>query len=217
MRKSILIISSVLFLAASVSLNALMFSNESCVAFPEGCSPGGGKRVGITIGSLITEGGCFFLKSNSDTTLFLSLIESSESTGPDYNALQSAINSAVFNMEQAKETYYQLKTLAAVTPYNQEVIQKLIQLDYTGLQKTNRLIPAIFDRVAELLGEGDVKGIYSECYLYLTELLEILNTVKKDIESNTFPNLSTLWRLNQKFAEVKLFGQYVTEVFYSLK
>lgn len=216
MRKCIVIISLILFFAAAVPLNALMFANESCVAFPEGCPEGGGKS-GITIGGFIAEGGYYFLKSCSDTDLFLSLIESTELSEPDYNALESAINSAVSNMEQAKNTYFQLKILAAITPYNQDVISKLIEFDYTGFQKENQLIPLIFDRVANRLGEGDVRGIYSESYLNLVELLETLKSVKKDVESNTLPNLSTLWRLNQKFSETTLFGQYVTEVFYSLR
>ena len=216
MRKRIVIISLILLFAAAVPLNALMWANESCVAFPEGCRGRGGKSS-ITIGGFIAEGGCYFLKSSSDKDLFLSLIESSELSGPNYTALRTAINSAVFNMEQAKNTYYQLKNLAAVTPYNQDVISKLIVFDYTGFQKENRLIPAIFDRVANRMGQGDVRGIYSESYLNLVELLETLQSVKEEVESNTLPDRSILWRINQKFSETKLFGQYVTEVFYSIR
>ncbi len=219
MRKRIVIISLILLFTAAVPLKALMWANESCVAFPGGCLQGGGEKrsTGTTIGNFIAEGGYYFLKSCSDMDLFLGLMESSELSGPDYISLETAINSAALNMELAKNTYYQLKNLAAFTPYNQDVILKLIEFDYTALEKKNRLIPAIFDRVRKYLAQGNVRGIYRESYLNLTELSELLESVKKDIEANTMPDLPTLWRLNQKFSETKLFGQYVTEVFYSIK
>jgi len=217
MRKSIVIVSLILLFAAAVPLHALMWANESCVAFPNGCLGGGGGKSGVTIGGFIAEGGYYFLKSSSDMDLFLSLIESSELSGPDYKAMETAINSAVFNMGQAKNIYSQLKDLAAFTSYDQNVISKLIEFDYVDFQKQGSLNPTIFDRVANHLGRGDVRGIYSESYLCLAELLEILKSIKKDTESNVLPDLSTLWRANQKFSETKMFGQYVTEVFYSLK
>jgi hypothetical protein len=41
--------------------------------------------------------------------------------------------------------------------------------------------------------------------------------VKERLEANMFPAVSSLWRINQEYAEVELFGQYVAEVFYKLK
>jgi len=166
-----------------VPLNALMWANESCVAFPNGCLGGGEGKSSITIGGFVAEGGYYFLKSSSDMDLFLSLIESSELSGPDYKAMETAINSAVFNMEQAKDIYSQLKDLAAFTSYDQSVISKLIEFDYVDFQKQCSLNPAIFDRVAKRLGRGDVRGIYNESYLCLAELLEILKSIKKDTGS----------------------------------
>ena len=121
MFKNFLIISMIFSIIFVSSINLLPFVvlNESCKAFPRGCESGGGLaeveglKSGVTIGSLIAEGGNFFLKSSSDFDLFLSLVESSELSGPDYNALQAAINSAINNMEQARTIYFQLKNLAA--------------------------------------------------------------------------------------------------------
>ncbi len=215
MRKILIIIPLVLMF--SFSLNAFMAGNESCNAFPEGCDPGGRAKSGPTIGSLIIEGGHYFLKSGSDMLLFLSLFEISELSGPDYDAMQSAINSAIENMEKAKNAYYQLKNLAAITPYNQEVISRLIEFDYAKYQKENGLIPAIFEKVREYLIIGDVRGVYNEFYCNTGQILDVLYDLKKDVDANTLPNLSTLWRINQKFSEVKLFSQYIAEVFYSMR
>lgn len=196
---------------------AAMFGNESCQAFPLSCSGGSGLASGNSIGSLIIEGGYGFFKSNSDLCSFISLVEISELNGPDFKALQTAINSAIDNMEKAKAAYFQLQNLAANTPYNQEVIQQLMHFDYLTYQNENGLIAPIFKKVDKLLSHGDVRGVYNEFYSNTGQLLRVLYTVKKDIDSHVLPNLSTLWRLNQKFSEVKLFGQYVAEMFYSIK
>jgi len=218
MKKLISILIFVL-LVCTPFLNAIMAGNESCVAFPQGCDPGGGGKslTGATVGSLIAEGGTYFLKSSSDIDLFLSLVESSELSGPDYEALQAALNSTIENMEKAKAIYYQLKNLAAVTPYNQEIISKLIEFDYSEFNEERGLIPVIFERVEKLLCQGDVRGVYAEFHYNTGQILETLYTLKKDVDGGIFPNLSTVWRVNQMFSKENLFGQYVAEVFYNLK
>ncbi|UCH97352.1 MAG: hypothetical protein JSV88_11015, partial [Candidatus Aminicenantes bacterium] len=169
MRKLLIIIFFLsIFFASSINLNSLMVLNESCKAFPRGCDSGGGLagleglKSGVTIGSLIAEGGTFFLKSSSDFDLFLSLVESSELSGPGYNALQAAINSAINNMEQARTTYFQLKNLADATPYDQEIISRLIEFNYTAFQLEHGLMPSIFEKVKTYLANGDVRGVYHE-------------------------------------------------------
>lgn len=216
MKKSVILL--ILFMCVFVGkLGAYMFGNESCQAFQLSCNGGSGLISSNSIGSLIIEGGRNFFKSNSEVCFFLSLVEISELTGPDFKALQTAINSTINDMEKAKTAYYQLKSLAANTPYNQEVILQLMQFDYLKYQNENGLLSEIFGKVEKFLSRGDVRGVYNEFYSNTLQLLKILYTVKKDIDSNVLPNISILWRLSQKFSEVKLFGQYVTEVFFGIK
>ena len=214
MRKIIIIAPLIFFLLVcfNAHLNAAMFANESPRAFN-----GDKKSSTPTISQLVIESGTYFLKSNSDMLLFLSMIESSESSEPDFKALQEAINSTIDNMENAKTACYQLKNLTAVTPYNQEVISKLIVFNYTNFQNEKGLIPVIFDKVIQFLKNGDVRGVYDEFYNYFNGILEVLYDLQKDVDNSTFPELSTLWHINQKYSEVKLFSQYVAEVFYEIK
>jgi hypothetical protein len=218
MRKTMI----VLVLMSVISTNSLfpaMFGNESCRAFPLQCDPDLGKSLAeiTTIGNLIAQGGTYFLKSSSDMDLFLSLIESSELSGPDFDALQASVNSAIDNMKRARAAYFQLKNLAAVTPYNQEVISQLIEFDYDGYQKKNGLIPSVFDKVRNYLCAGDVRGVYADFYYNTGVILKLLTNIKKELDLGIFSSLSSYWRLNQKFSENKIFGQYIAEVFYSLK
>jgi hypothetical protein len=120
-------------------------------------------------------------------------------------------------MEKAQAAYLQLKNLAAITPYNQAVINQLIEFDYARFQKESGLIPSIFEKVKKYLVCGDIRGVYNEFYNNTGQILETLYTIKKDVDSGISPDIPTLWRINQRCSEYKLFSQYVAEVFYSLK
>lgn len=221
MRKSLLVPILLLFFVGVIY--PAMAGNESCKAFNQ-CDPGGSggesrlfkPQSTPTIGWLIAEGGTYFLKSSSNIDLLLSLVESSEITGTDFDALERAIDQAIFNIEQARAIYLQLKSTADVTPYDQIIISKLIEFDYLKFQQQKGLIKSIFDKVVILLCQGDVRGIYQEFHANTGILLDKMLTIKKEIDANVSPNLETLWRINQMFSEAKMYSQYVAEVFYSL-
>lgn len=200
--------------------------NESDCAFHNNCENGGSSgrssvsgmvNDGVSLGRLIAEGGGYFLQALSETHRFLGLIESSEVTGPDISAIREAVNAAISNAEKAQEIYKQLINLAAVTPYNEVVIDRLMVFDFEGFQKQTGLLPVIFNRVWAYLGTGDVRGIYQRFYDNTGDILDRLTIIKSVVDSGQLPPMSVAWRLNQKCAEYKLFGQYVAEVFYKLK
>jgi hypothetical protein len=83
----------------------------------------------ITLRQLIADGGSHFFKSAGHINQFFSLVESSEITGPDYKELNKTLNAAIYYMEQSRITYLQLKNLASLTPYNQEVIYILLNFN----------------------------------------------------------------------------------------
>jgi hypothetical protein len=205
-------------LVFTVNINAFMIANESDGAYsPPPPLPNGMVSISsITLRQLIADGGSHFFKSAGHINQFFSLVESSEITGPDYKALQKNLNAAIYYMVQARDTYLQLKNQAAVTPYNQEVIYRLLTFNYDSFQGENGLFPVIFEKVKGLLAAGNVTGIYNEFYSYTGHILDLLYTLKKDIDSEIFPDISNVWKINQKYAEVKLFGQYVAMVFYNL-
>jgi len=212
---------SLILLAFTPLLHAFMAGNESCNAFTSGCDTGNGDNTNrinsLSLGRWIAEGGGYFLQSIAGIHLLFSRVELSEVSGTDFQTFQVTINAAIDNMEKAQFAYWQLKNLAAFTPYNQAVISRLIEFDYPGFQIETGLIPSIFVKVQEYLARGDVRGIYNEFYYNTGHILKMLHTLKKDMDAGIFPNLAMLWRLNQRCSEYKLFAQYVAEVFYSLK
>jgi hypothetical protein len=221
-KKSLSIITLVIVcmvIAFSVKLNAAMFGNESDGAYlpPPPASNGMASIKSITLRQLIADGGSQFFKSAGHIDQFFSLLESSEVTGPDYPGMQKNLNAAIFYLEQAGNTYLQLKNQAAVTPYNQEVISKLLNFDYDSFQQENGFFPIIFAKVKGFLAVGNVTGIYNEFYSNTGEILDLLYLLKKDIDAGIFPDISIAWTVNQKYSEFRLFGQYVARVFYSLK
>lgn len=208
-----------MLLTFSVHLNAFMFGNESDGAYiPPPPPPNGTDSIrSITLRQLIADGGSHFFKSAGQINQFFSLVESSEVTSPDYKGLQKTINGAIFYLEQARATYLQLKNQAALTPYNQEVISKLLNFDYDSFQQENGIFPVIFEKVKGFLAVGNVTGIYNEFHSYTGYILDLLYLVKKDIDSEIFPDILIVWSVNHKYSEFKFFGQYVAQVFYSIK
>jgi hypothetical protein len=215
--KKIISLSAILIalLVFTVNLNAFMAGNEGEGAYSSSGENSGGSAAAI--GELIVKGGGFLFQSSADIDTFFNKIELAELSGPDYEALQASLNAAIDHMEKARATYLQLKTLAAVTPYNQEVIYKLINFDYDAFQQENGLFPSVFAGVKDFLSIGNVTGVFNEFHLYTGQILDLLYTLKKEVDAEIFPTLSTVWRVNQQYSEFKLFGQYMSQVFYSIK
>ncbi len=219
-KKSLSIITLlIVFLVFAININAAMIANETNGAYssPPPAPNGTSSIRCITLRQLIADGGSRFFKSAGHIDQFFSLVESSELNAPDYMGLQKNLNAAIYYLEQSRATYLQLKNQAAVTPYNQEVISRLLNFDYDSFQKENGFFPVIFEKVKGYLAAGEVTGIYNELHSNTGYILDLLYVLKKGIDAGTFPDISTVWSVNQKYSEVKLFGQYVAQVFYRIK
>jgi hypothetical protein len=169
------------------------------------------------LGQLTIEAAGCFIKSNSDYQLLLREIELSGSYETNFAALQELINNAIENMQMANSTYLQMWQISEKLDYDPVVQEKLHQFDYSGYQVKNNLNWVIFERAANYLKNGDVRGSYKKAYIATGEILQGLETLKVNIEKNKLPKLKALWRLNQLYLETALFGQYVSEVFFALK
>jgi hypothetical protein len=225
---SIKIVMFIVLLLIAPNLQAYFSNNKSECAFEGSCPPpdesasiSSADRIascGLTLGQLIAKGGEEFLKSASDINSLLSIVEGSEVSGMDTPALNTALNSAIDNLEKARNTYYDIIWYTYYTPYNEAVISQLVSFDYTGYRKVNGLDRNTFINVQAYLGNGDVRGTYYKFYYDCDDLLSRLNTVKADINDGKPPEqyLSKLWRLSDYLTNCKRFSQYVAEVFYAL-
>jgi len=218
MRKELIIIllTVLILLFSKANVHAYFFANEGCTAYEGGCEQGI-RDATKTIKGYIIDGAGYFLKSNSDMQLFLSKIELSELNGTDYSELQNIINSAIENMENAKETYINLISIAKRTPYNPSVIEKLQLFDYSSFQEKNKLNADIFKQVETFLSNGNVNGIFEKLKEDMENILKKLYNIKSGVDSSRFPELSELWQVNQMNSVTMLFGQYATEILYALK
>lgn len=211
-KKTILKIFLVLFiiLLANSYVFPRMYANSSDDAYEEGV------KKGRSLETDIVEGAGYFLMSYSDILLFLNKIEISDLEGTNYSQLRTIIDRAVVNMDQAKLVYISLIQMAETTPYNQQVINQLITFDYTGFQQEKALNGTVFKEAEQFLKKGDVRGLYAQLLLETEMILSRMATIKSALDVDKFPQLSDLWRLNQKTCETLLLGQYTAEVFYRI-
>lgn len=169
--------------------------------------------MSISMHTYIVEGAGYFLDSHSSMQAFFNRVEMSDVNGVDYNELREILYKAIEDMEKAKEAYYNLKIKADNTPYKMSMIEILMQFDFEEFQLENGLLPSIFEKVEYYLSKGDVRGLYATILSSNEEILYKLYEIKEVVDADQFPEITKLWRINQKYAEFQLFGQYTSEVF----
>lgn len=199
--------------------------NSSEDAFEEDPPPpSGGTSEGLsgarsqspTLATYIIQAAGYYLKGYSQTLMMMNKFEMSDLEGVDIPALETQVNEAIGTLQQARDTYAALLTKARNTRYNQDMIKKLTSFNYTSFKNEKGLNSPIFNDVKYFLSRGDVIGIYAEVLAKVDMILADLNAAKNVLYANTFPTNTAMWRLNQRFSETQLFGQYVAEVFYRL-
>ncbi|MDQ1353833.1 MAG: hypothetical protein QG657_4140 [Acidobacteriota bacterium] len=170
-----------------------------------------------TINQYIIEGGGYYLKSDSDFILLLNKVEMSGLYGLNYEEALRIVNSAVYNLERARVTYFKLTILADTTPYDLTVQSQLINFDYKGFQEGKGFNPNVFTLVEKYLSKGDIRGIYHKLYNDVSGILGRLYRVKAGLEKNELTAISDLWSIHQQYADSIFFGQYVAAVFFEIK
>jgi len=214
-----IIITILMFLTFTPNVFGVIFGNDSCNAFKPGClPPPGGLNMStstdiitsVSLGQLIADGAGYYLSSDS---AFLSLLQKVESQSTGIDSLYMV---ALKNISLAESVYYDLVIAVENMEYNKVVLEKLRAFDYEGFQLKKGLNPAVFATVVKYLVNGNVKEVYAKFYNDTAEIHNLLENLKlvPGMETN---ELEKLWRINQKYFETLLFGQYVTEVFMAIK
>jgi hypothetical protein len=168
------------------------------------------------IGQYIVEGAGYFLDSSSYMLQFMRKVELAGSRELNYPELSQILDSALVNMQQARDTYKLLKETAGITPYNPEVIEALKNFNYDMYCKTNWLNKEIFTGVKSYLINGRVTETYGKLLADMYTMIYLLKLIKKYIDNNLFPPVRTVRLLNQTYSTSLLFGQYVAGVFEAL-
>ena len=199
------------FIILNTNTFAYMIANYSEGAF------GGDGEDSSTIDTFIVEGAGYFLKSYRDILLLLRRVEVSGTSGLDANEIGEIIDRSLANMTRAAEAYAALAKKAENTPYNEYVVSRLITFDYLKFQKEKGLNTSIFKKVKRYLENGDARGIYYGLLAKTGKILNLLHNIKSSLDKGNFPIVSKLWRLNQQFTDALLFGQYISEIFWTMK
>lgn len=169
-----------------------------------------------TIETYVIKGAGFYLNAYSDILVLLNRVEESDLIGMDYNEGRQISERALGNMYNAIHTYYSLIRRAEMTPYNETVITKLMVFDYAGFQEKRGLNSALFKQVEEYLQKGDITGMYKYIYIELAAIAQVLQHIRDELTLGKLPELSVLWKLNERCTQTLLFGQYMSRVFYAI-
>jgi hypothetical protein len=210
----ILLVMTVLTMFSTYSFS-LWYANGTEGAYNNGSGDGLGAPTS-PIAQYIAEGAGYFLDSYSCTLQFMTKVELASQRGMNYPELSQLLDAAIINMEQARYTYRLLKETADNTPYNPAVIEALKNLNYDLYCKANGLNKEIFTGVKSYLRSGNVTGIYGKLLADMGIMVNLLQSVKKNIDNNLFPPVETVRQLNYIYSTSLLFGQYAAAVFEAL-
>jgi hypothetical protein len=170
----------------------------------------------VSIEMYVVQGGGYFLKAHAAVQELLNRVEWQDIKAINYDELNRLAGSALYNMTLARSYYWQLLSLAEVTPYNPVVIEKLKGFDYDAFMKENGLNPAIFEQVRAYLANGDITGSIRHSFYRLAALEKLLIVLQGDICMKRLPDLALSWKLNEMCAENTLFGSYAARILNSL-
>ena len=217
--KSKIFIGTVIIFFTITSINAYWVFNETHTAFQSvsNDSDSNLSSNATDLNTLVIQGASSLIKSRANFLLLLNKLELSNLNGLNFDDLKNDLNHSIQDLENAYEFYYRLKAVADSTPYNQSIIESLKIFDYSGFQKEKELAPNSFDLVTMYLSSGDIRGIYSYYFHEIGSLLSNLYQLRWLLSFNTFPELENVWRINQKYMNALLLGQYTAEVFYNIK
>lgn len=201
-----------IMLTVNINLLSLIVLNDGEQAFTKPIPDG----KSITIQSCIIDGAGYYMKSYSDILIFLQEVECSTPGNVNYDELITIINSAIDNMKNAEGAYLNLEELANATPYNPVFIENLMAFDYRAFQQARAAYNVTFMFTRIYLSAGDVRGLFAHIKSGTSHVLNMLKDIKSAVDAEKFPELSALWRLNRKTAEIMLTGQYAAEIFYEI-
>lgn len=169
------------------------------------------------IKDLIVKAGTSFFRGNANVNLLVAQLEAAELEGVSYAQLQITVADALANMKASRNYYQALINMAATLTYNPAVIDQLKSFDYLSISTTSGMNRDICEQLKGHLLLGDVRGVYSRLYTYTSTIVDILETVQKEMSSNGVPSTATIWQLNQECSHMLLFGQYIAQVFKQIR
>lgn len=227
MRKTLIATLTLAFIVLLVpyGMFARVFGNGSGCFFAQGCNTvGNNQSSGLfytfsneqNLNQLIAEGAGFFISSQSDYSAFLNKVEMADLNDVNYQGLRECLLLSSEDIEKAIVTYADIIATTDTMPNNPDMVKKLQSFDYAAFQNKKCLNGNIFELVSSYLKKADVRGLYTTIHKEMESISTQLIVLETMVNNNQFPGIEIIWQLNQKYAELMLFGQYIAEVFYEI-
>jgi hypothetical protein len=102
--------------------------------------------------------------------------------------------------------------LAEQTPYNEKVIERLMDFDYTGFMAKHGLNSIIFKDVQTFLSNGNITGMYKHIHSKFNSIISILYSLRAET-SEQIISINYIWILNELSHNTLIFGQYTARCF----
>lgn len=167
----------------------------------------------LSLEEFVVTGAGYFLESYSYMLSAMQKVELSHPGQYNPQELIPILDNTIQSLKKANEAYTTLKQMADLTPYNPRIIEFLLAFDYDGFSRSMDWRLHTSDQVKRILAIGDVRAIYSQMVTDTASILDTLNQFKVNVETGQFPDIPTLWKINQAYTDTLLFGQYVAQVF----
>jgi hypothetical protein len=215
MKKVLLFLLCVCFITVN-TVYALIYANGACLYLDPPCGDpigsNGGRYASLSLKYLNVMGASSLLKSKSDYSQFLALVELAEMVEVNRATIKQYLVSSLTNLAEAHLYYYLVVIESGNYGYIEERIEKLKEFDFENFANSNSLNGCVFESVECFLKEGDVKGIYRKTY---DDLGVLLSRLKAFNDSFDLQNLDAkeMLLINQEFSRLMLFGQYSAMVF----
>lgn len=158
----------------------------------------------------MVNGAIHFLYAKSHISELLAEYEKSAKDKVTVNTLYSfeISGKAIEELKQAIICYSTAKQIGENIGYNSSQVDLIKAYNYDQLkQGYNAYIAGV---VIQYLKSGDVIGLYQKNLEYLNNMLNILETMEKEFQANSTPNITAYWKLVQLESEATLFGNTST-------
>jgi hypothetical protein len=158
-----------------------------------------------------------YLDAKTDIQQLLKSVEWQDIRGINYTDMQFLVDSALYHMKNAGYIYEILIRTAESTPYNEAVQALLKGFDYDNYMMEKGLNKGVFDIVRQHLQAGDITGIFKRTHTNYTKIIQLLESVKKELYNNKMPGLSIFWLLNETVDNTSTIGSYTARVFTAIQ
>lgn len=197
-------------------LNASIFANGiNCSVEPNNCKMdtdgiAASKMVAplADLNSLEIQGAIYFLKSKSDFTGLLGLREIADIKEITSEEVKLYLENAIGEIEKANQMYIELSTLMTERVYDPEIVERLKNLSYDEILKRDGLNTVVFKDVESYMREGNTKGLIASIPKRMQSIIDSLYVIKKTVCEGSLPDLKDLWKSNEYYSNLNLFGQY---------